>query len=132
MSYSNLGYVLLGYLLEKVSGEKYQDFIQKNIFDPLGMKDSGYDSNSAIIPRRAAGYRSGLSGVVNTMPFTCMPGTVVTALSKKLRKDFGNFPFLNLAYEGQEDANEFTRPEAFIHQAKEFQKRDRRTCSKRS
>jgi predicted nucleotide-binding protein (sugar kinase/HSP70/actin superfamily) len=68
----------------------------------------------------------GLSGVVNTMPFTCMPGTVVTALSKKLREDFGNFPFLNLAYEGQEDANEITRLEAFMHQAKEFKKNGQR------
>jgi len=65
----------------------------------------------------------GLSGVVNAMPFTCMPGTVVTAMSKKLREDFGNFPFLNLAYEGQEDSNEITRLEAFMHQARDFQKR---------
>jgi len=55
-SYSNSGYVLLGYLLEKASGESYEKFVQENIFGPLGMKDSGYDSNSAIIPRRAAGY----------------------------------------------------------------------------
>jgi CubicO group peptidase (beta-lactamase class C family) len=55
-SYSNSGYVLLGYLLEKVSGESYEKFVQENIFGPLGMKDSGYDSNSAIIPRRATGY----------------------------------------------------------------------------
>jgi len=64
-----------------------------------------------------------LSGVVNTMPFTCMPGTVVTAMSKKLREDFGNFPWLNLVYEGQEDANEITRLEAFMHQARDFQRR---------
>ncbi len=64
----------------------------------------------------------GLSGIINAMPFTCMPGTVVTALSKKLREDFGNFPWLNLAYEGQEDSNEITRLEAFMYQVKEFQK----------
>jgi CubicO group peptidase (beta-lactamase class C family) len=55
-SYSNSGYVLLGYLLEKTSGESYETFVQANIFRLLGMKDSGYDSNTAIIPRRAAGY----------------------------------------------------------------------------
>src|SRR5271170_7480261 len=55
-SYSNSGYVLLGYLVEKVSGESYSKFVQENIFGPLGMKDSGYDLNSAIIPHRAAGY----------------------------------------------------------------------------
>jgi predicted nucleotide-binding protein (sugar kinase/HSP70/actin superfamily) len=65
----------------------------------------------------------GLSGIINTMPFTCMPGTIVTALSKRVREDFGNFPWLNIAYEGLEDANEITRLEAFMHQAKEFQKK---------
>jgi predicted nucleotide-binding protein (sugar kinase/HSP70/actin superfamily) len=68
----------------------------------------------------------GLSGIVNTMPFTCMPGTVVTAISKKLREDFDNVPWLNLAYEGLEDANEITRLEAFMHQAREFQKSGQR------
>jgi len=50
-SYSNSGYVLLGYLLEKVGGQSYESFVGENIFGPLGMKDSGYDSTSAIIPR---------------------------------------------------------------------------------
>ena len=53
--YSNSGYVLLGYLIEKFSQESYSQFVQENIFNPLGMKDSGYDSNSAIVPHRASG-----------------------------------------------------------------------------
>jgi CubicO group peptidase (beta-lactamase class C family) len=64
--YSNSGYVLLGYLLEKISGQKYADFVQRNIFTPVGMKDSGYDSNSAIIPHRASGYSPSSDGVVNS------------------------------------------------------------------
>ena len=64
-NYSNSGYILLGYLIEKISGQSYSDFLQQNIFTPLGMKDSGYDSNSAIIAHRAAGYTSGKSGPVN-------------------------------------------------------------------
>jgi CubicO group peptidase (beta-lactamase class C family) len=55
-SYSNSGYVLLTYLIEKITGGSYKTFVQENIFTPLGMKDSGYDSNSAIIPHRASGY----------------------------------------------------------------------------
>jgi CubicO group peptidase (beta-lactamase class C family) len=55
-SYSNSGYVLLGYLIEKISGETYEKFVTENIFQPLGMKDTGYDSNTAIIARRAEGY----------------------------------------------------------------------------
>jgi CubicO group peptidase (beta-lactamase class C family) len=65
MAYSNSGYVLLGYLVEKVSGQSYAEFVQENIFKPLGMKDSGYDSNSAIIPRRASGYAPGPEGPLN-------------------------------------------------------------------
>lgn len=55
-NYSNSGYVLLGWLIERLSGQSYGDFVRSRIFEPLGMKDSGYDSNSAIIERRAAGY----------------------------------------------------------------------------
>jgi CubicO group peptidase (beta-lactamase class C family) len=75
-SYSNSGYVLLGYLIEKISGQSYQRFVEETIFKPLGMKDSGYDSNSAIIPDRASGYSPGRDGLVNagyinmTVPFS--------------------------------------------------------------
>ena len=65
MSYSNSGYIVLGLIIEKVSGDGYGSFVQKNLFDPIGMKDSGYDSSTTIIARRAAGYRRGANGLVN-------------------------------------------------------------------
>ena len=55
-SYSNSGYIVLTYLIEKITGASYEKFVQENIFTPLGMKDSGYDSNSAVIAHRASGY----------------------------------------------------------------------------
>jgi CubicO group peptidase (beta-lactamase class C family) len=64
-SYTNLGYIVLGYLLERVSGQTYADFVQENLFKPLGMHDSGLDSNVASIPRRAAGYWPGADGPEN-------------------------------------------------------------------
>jgi CubicO group peptidase (beta-lactamase class C family) len=64
-NYSNSGYVLLGYLIEKITGESYAKFVKENIFQPLAMNDSGYDSNSAIIPRRASGYAPGPTGPQN-------------------------------------------------------------------
>jgi CubicO group peptidase (beta-lactamase class C family) len=64
-NYSNSGYVLLGYLIEKISGQPYDKFVQENIFNPLGMKDSGYDSNSAIILHRASGYAPSPNGPMN-------------------------------------------------------------------
>ena len=63
--YSNSGYNLLGRLIEKVTGQAYKDFMSKAIFIPLGMKDSGFDTNIDILPRRAAGYSSGPGGLVN-------------------------------------------------------------------
>jgi len=75
-NYSNSGYVLLGYLLEKISGQTYPDFVTENIFKPLGMKDSGYDSNSPVILHRASGYSPSPNGPVNsgyidmTVPFS--------------------------------------------------------------
>lgn len=54
--YSNSGYILLGYVIEAVTGQSYEDFLKQNIFDPLGMVDSGYDSTRSILTDRAAGY----------------------------------------------------------------------------
>ncbi len=65
MIYSNSGYLVLGHIIERVSGVSYEKFVADNIFTPLGMKDSGYDSNTAIIPRRAAGYMPSPDGPVN-------------------------------------------------------------------
>ena len=65
MSYSNSGYLVLGYVIERITGASYEKFVTDNVFAPLGMKDSGYDSNTAIIPRRAAGYSPSATGPVN-------------------------------------------------------------------
>lgn len=55
-AYSNSGYFLLGYLIEKVSGKSYAACLQDNIFNPLAMNDTGFDLSEPIIKRRAAGY----------------------------------------------------------------------------
>ncbi|MFN8713391.1 MAG: serine hydrolase [Bacteroidota bacterium] len=56
-AYSNSGYFLLGYIIEKLSAMSYEDFIQKNIFDKLGMKNSYYANTYKIIPNRVNGYQ---------------------------------------------------------------------------
>jgi CubicO group peptidase (beta-lactamase class C family) len=64
-SYTNLGYIVLGYLLERISGQTYEEFLQENIFKPLGMNDSGLLSFVTVIPRRATGYWPGNNGIEN-------------------------------------------------------------------
>jgi CubicO group peptidase (beta-lactamase class C family) len=56
-AYNNSAYILLGFIIEQISEMSYEDFIQKNIFDKLGMKNSYYGSRSRIIPNRASGYQ---------------------------------------------------------------------------
>lgn len=54
--YNNTGYIVLGMLIEKVSGIPYARFVQENVFDRAGMKNSSFDDFRKIIPRRAQGY----------------------------------------------------------------------------
>jgi CubicO group peptidase (beta-lactamase class C family) len=55
--YSNLGYLTLGIVIHKVTGEFYGDFLQERIFRPLGMNTTRIISEADIVPNRAAGYR---------------------------------------------------------------------------
>lgn len=56
IAYSNSGYLLLGDIIERVSGMPYESFLKTRLFGPLEMADSGYDRNEAILPQRARGY----------------------------------------------------------------------------
>ncbi len=49
--YDNSGYLLLGYIIERASGQRYEDFLRKNIYEPLGMSDSGYDHPWIILKK---------------------------------------------------------------------------------
>ena len=70
-------------------------------------------------------YRDGASGVVNVIPFNCMPGNISTALMKRLREDNGNVPVLTLSMDGQQLASDHMRLEAFMHQVRHFQESGR-------
>jgi len=94
-NYSNSGYVLLGYLIEKISGQSYAAFVQQNIFTPLDMKDSGYDSHSALITHRASGYSHGKDGPVNAgfvnMTIPLSAGALYSTTEDLLRWEEGLF-----------------------------------------
>ena len=68
-NYSNSGYHILGYIIEKLSGQSYGDYIETRIFEPLGMKNSQFGSNEKIIYRRVPGYTGKADGEVNAGEF---------------------------------------------------------------
>ena len=63
--YNNSGYVLLGYIIESVSGESYEDYIKKHIFQKVGMDQSYYATGRQLIYKIAYGYQKKDSGYVN-------------------------------------------------------------------
>jgi D-alanyl-D-alanine carboxypeptidase len=70
-SYSGSGYHLLGAVIEKVSGMGYAEFVDVQIFQPLGMTSSYYDNHEMVIPNRAHGYVGGVGAYKNS-PFLDM------------------------------------------------------------
>jgi len=64
-SYSNSGYIILGYIIEKVSKKSYEAYLNENILQPLNMDDTGYGHNEPILENRATGYSWGKDDLVN-------------------------------------------------------------------
>lgn len=87
--YNNSGYILLGYIIEVASGKTYADFIEKEIFNKLGMKSSSYGSMTALVPNRASGYSQTDKGYRNadylslTLPYAA--GSIMSTTSDLLK-----------------------------------------------
>jgi CubicO group peptidase (beta-lactamase class C family) len=55
--YNNSAFIMLGHVIEKVSGVSYEDYVEQRIFSPLGMKSSRYCHSEEVVPKRAHGYQ---------------------------------------------------------------------------
>jgi len=64
VSYSDTGYVLLGFVINRVAGMFYGDFLQQRVFEPLGMRQTRIISDRDIVPNRASGYEKAESGAL--------------------------------------------------------------------
>lgn len=68
--YNNSAYFLLGYIIEKITGKTYPQYLEENFFKPLSMTNSYYGDDRKIIKNRAAGYQPSPDGVVNADPLS--------------------------------------------------------------
>jgi predicted nucleotide-binding protein (sugar kinase/HSP70/actin superfamily) len=66
-------------------------------------------------------HHRGIGGIVNVMPFGCMPSTIVSSQARRISTDCDNMPILNLSFDGQDDAMLETRLEAFVEQVRQRQ-----------
>jgi CubicO group peptidase (beta-lactamase class C family) len=76
-NYSNVGYVMLGILIRRVTGKFYGDFLKERIFNPIGMTTARIISEADLIPNRAGGYRV-LNGEIKNQEWVS-PSTNTTA-----------------------------------------------------
>ncbi|HKU68365.1 MAG TPA: serine hydrolase domain-containing protein [Candidatus Baltobacteraceae bacterium] len=60
--YSNYGFILLGAVIEKVSGESYYDYVREHVYAPAGMTSTGSQPEDVTVPDRSVGYTSGPAG----------------------------------------------------------------------
>jgi CubicO group peptidase (beta-lactamase class C family) len=74
-NYTNSGYFILGHLVQKLSGQSYERFVQENLLAPLGLKDTGLAS-AANVATRARFYNAGPNGPVESdLPDRVVPNT---------------------------------------------------------
>jgi len=88
----------------------------------LGSKyiDTSFRGEAILSMGRAVEYaQHGYNGIINVVPFSCLPGTIVNALFKKFSEDYPGIPILKMDYDGTKQASEDTRLEAFVHQAQQ-------------
>ncbi|MDC0710996.1 serine hydrolase [Stigmatella sp. ncwal1] len=64
-AYNNSGYFLLGAIIEQITGKPYAQVLRERIFEPLGMKNTGYDLHATVLPKRASGYELKPEGYIN-------------------------------------------------------------------
>jgi predicted nucleotide-binding protein (sugar kinase/HSP70/actin superfamily) len=106
----------------KKNGNKLfkESSIKKLISKGKSYIHDSYRGDPVLSMGRAVEYiEEGFDGIINIIPFHCMPGTAVNAVLEKFQREHDGIPLLKLTFDGQEETNEETRLEAFIHQAQQ-------------
>jgi predicted CoA-substrate-specific enzyme activase len=101
---------LIGFLREEKENDIYQ--VWENA-EPYIIKWFGEAALS--VGKSVEWIKNGANGIINVLPFTCIPGNIVSAISKSIKEDY-RIPWLNLAFDGLEQGTTETRLEAFMYQ----------------
>lgn len=116
---------------------KYMEWRQRKIYSIIGLNpeeksitllnyadkylDPSFEGEAILtIGKTIECIRDSFSGVVNVMPFTCMPGNIVTTLYKAIKDDYPDFPLFVLSLDGLDHAVDSMRLETFVSQARNY------------
>jgi predicted CoA-substrate-specific enzyme activase len=106
--------------LEKKFGRLAEDPIEHTIELAEPYLHHSFEGEAILsIGKTIEYHHQGFGGVVNAMPFSCMPSTVVSTQTRRISADCNNMPILNLSFDGQEDSTLTTRLEAFVEQVRQ-------------
>jgi predicted nucleotide-binding protein (sugar kinase/HSP70/actin superfamily) len=109
--------------LERRFGKLAEEQTEHTIELAKPYMDESFEGEAVLsIGKMVEYHHAGFGGVVNVMPFTCMPSTVVSSQTMRISADCSNMPILNLSFDGQEDGTLITRLEAFVEQVASKQK----------
>jgi len=109
--------------LEENFGELAEEPIERVIELARGYLHEDFEGEAILTIGKAIEYHHrGFGGVVNVMPFSCMPSTIVSMQSRRVSADCDDMPILNVSFDGQEDPTLTTRLEAFVEQIRQRQK----------
>jgi predicted nucleotide-binding protein (sugar kinase/HSP70/actin superfamily) len=108
--------------LEKRFGKLTEDPIAKTIEMATPYIHESFEGEAILSVGKTVEYfHHNFGGVVNVMPFTCMPSTIVSTQTKQISTDCEGMPILNISFDGQEDPSLTTRLEAFVEQVRQRQ-----------
>ena len=103
--------------LEKRFGKLVEEKMDEVLKYAQPYMDTTFEGEAILsIAKTVEFFHEGFSGVVNVMPFSCMPSTIVSSITPLLSRDCRNMPILNVSFDGSEDATFETRLEAFFAQ----------------
>jgi len=114
--------------LERVFGPLAEGPVEELLEAASGYIHESFEGEAILtLGKISEMYHHGAAGAVNVMPFTCMPSTIVSAISRQLSIDADGMPILNISYDGQQDPTLQTRLEAFMYQVRAFNRRAQAT-----
>ena len=107
-------------ILERYLRQGHEPRLKYVLNQAMPYIDESFEGEAILSVGKSIDFiHKGASGIINAMPFTCMPGTISSAIMKLIQNKY-EVPVINVAYDGQGESNTTTRLEAFMHQVKEY------------